>query len=103
MWKILWSIAVLIVVVIGAVVVAPSFIDWNQYKGMAQDKVRELTGRELNIAGKVHITIWPAPALVAEDITFSNLPGSQSPNMVSLLHDAALFAEFCVEGVGLFL
>ncbi len=84
MWKVFWSIAILIVVAVGAVVVAPSFIDWNQYKGMAQDKVRELTGRELNIAGKVHITIWPAPALVAEDITFSSLPGSQSPNIVSL-------------------
>jgi uncharacterized protein involved in outer membrane biogenesis len=82
--KFLWFIAVLIVTAIGAVLAAPNFIDWNQYKGMATDKVRELTGRELTIDGKIHIAIWPAPALIAEDISFSNFSGGQSPNMASI-------------------
>ena len=84
MRKFLWFIVVILIATVGALVAAPSFIDWNQYKGMASDKVRELTGRELAIAGKVHIAIWPAPALVAEDVTFSNAPGAQSPTMASL-------------------
>lgn len=83
MRKLLWLLGLLLVVVVGGVIAAPSFIDWNQYKGMASDKVRQLTGRELKIAGEVHIAVWPAPALVAEDISFSNAPGSQSPTMAS--------------------
>lgn len=84
MRKIISAVVILAVIVVGAVVVLPSLIDWNQYKGMASDKVRELTGRELTIAGAVRIAVWPAPALVAEDITFSNAPGTKSPNMASL-------------------
>lgn len=84
MRKVIAIVAIVAATIIGAVVVLPGFIDWNQYKGMATDKVRELTGRELTIAGEVRIAVWPAPALVAEDITFSNAPGTQSPAMASL-------------------
>ncbi len=84
MRKFIWFAAVVVVVAVGAVFVVPSFVDWNQYKGMATEKVRELTGRELTIAGEVRIAVWPAPALVAEDITFSSLPGSHAPNLASI-------------------
>ena len=84
MRKIISVIIVLAVIVVGAVVLLPSFVDWNQYKGMATEKVRELTGRELKIAGAVRIAVWPAPALVAEDITFSNAAGGKAPTMASL-------------------
>ncbi|MBT6095648.1 MAG: AsmA family protein [Rhodospirillaceae bacterium] len=84
MRKFFWFIAVIVVVAVGGVFVVPSFMDWNQYKGMATEKVRELTGRELTIAGDVRIAVWPAPALVAEDITFSSLPGSHAPNLASI-------------------
>ncbi len=50
MRKIISVIIVLAVIVVGAVVLLPSFVGWNQYKGMATEKVRELTGRELKIA-----------------------------------------------------
>jgi uncharacterized protein involved in outer membrane biogenesis len=82
--KFLWILAGVVVVVLGGVLALPGLLDWNQYKGMATEKVRELTGRELTIAGDVSIAIWPAPALVAEDITFTSLPGSQAPNLASV-------------------
>ena len=84
MRKLLWILAGVVVVVLGGALALPGLLDWNQYKGMATEKVRELTGRELTIAGDVSIAIWPAPALVAEDITFTSLPGSQSPNLASV-------------------
>lgn len=84
MRKFLWILAGVVVVVLGGVLALPGLLDWNQYKGMATEKVRELTGRELTIAGDVSIAIWPAPALVAEDITFTSLPGSQAPNLASV-------------------
>ncbi|MEK9752196.1 MAG: AsmA family protein [Rhodospirillaceae bacterium] len=84
MRKIISAVVIVVILVVGAVVMLPSFIDWNQYKGMATEKVRELTGRDLSIAGAVRIAVWPAPALVAEDITFSNAPGAKAPTMASL-------------------
>ena len=84
MRKFIWLIAGLLAVGIGALAIAPSFIDWSQYKSIVQDEVRSITGRDLKIAGRVHITLWPTPALIAEGVTFANLPGSHSPNLASL-------------------
>ena len=57
MRKFIWLIAGLLTVGIGALVVAPAFVDWSQYKSIVQDEVRSITGRDLKIAGRVHIAL----------------------------------------------
>lgn len=84
MKKVLWSLGVVVVVLIGAVLIAPSFIDWNQYKGEIAQQAEKYTGRQLTIGGDIRATILPAPALIAENVELGNIKGAATPNMVSL-------------------
>lgn len=74
----------LLVLVVAAVLIGPSFVNWNDYKGELARRIQEMTGRELTINGDIRIAILPAPALVARDISFANLDGARSRQMVTL-------------------
>lgn len=74
----------LVVVLVAAILVVPSFIDWNQYKDEIARRAASLTGRELVIEGNVEITLLPAPALVAHDVRLANIDGGTAADMVSL-------------------
>ncbi|MDP6603588.1 MAG: AsmA family protein [Rhodospirillales bacterium] len=74
----------LIVVLVAAVLVAPSFIDWNQYKDEITRRAESLTGRELVIGGNVEIALLPAPALVARDVRLANVDGGTAADMIRL-------------------
>ena len=67
-----------------AVLIAPSFVDWNAHKERITTAVREATGRELTIGGDIDVTILPSPALRVEDVRLSNIPGAGAPDMVRL-------------------
>ena len=63
--KIILSFIVVIFVVVGGVVIGPTMIDWNAYKGDVSEKIKTLTGRDLKILGDVRGTIFPTPAIIA--------------------------------------
>ena len=74
----------LVVVLVAAVLVVPSFIDWNQYKDEIARRAELLTGRELVIGGNVEIALLPAPALVARDVRLANIEGGTAADMVRI-------------------
>jgi len=82
--KILWVIGGLIGLLAVAVLIVPSFIDWNAYKPEISAQVRKLTGRELVIAGDIDFKLLPAPVLIAEKVSLSSIDGAQSPDLASL-------------------
>ena len=82
--KVLAAIASILVLLIAAVLVGPSFINWNDYKTDIAGQVKNLTGRDLVINGDIRIAVLPAPAISATDVSLSNLPGAGSPDMVRL-------------------
>lgn len=84
MKKILFASIGLIVVLAAAVLIVPSFIDWNAYKDDIAALVKRATGRDLLIAGDIDINVLPAPALVARDVRLANLPGATASDMVRL-------------------
>ena len=84
MRKILIGFVGLIVLTVATVLIAPGFIDWNTYKAEITAQVKAITGRELVIGGDVKIAILPAPAIVANDVTFANASGGTDPQMVRL-------------------
>lgn len=67
-----------------AVVAAPSFVNWNNYKSEISSQVRQLTGRDLVIAGDISVSVLPAPRLVADKVSLSSLDGAANPDLVSL-------------------
>ena len=84
MRKFLIGIGMLVVLVIGAAIVVPSFVDWNSYKSEIQQQVRQATGRNLTIVGDLDLTILPAPRLRVKNVRFANVKGGSLPDMIKL-------------------
>ena len=84
MKKLLIGLGVLIVVIIAAAIIVPFFIPVDTYKAKVVALVKDETGRDLNINGKVSFSLLPSLALEANDVSLSNPPGAASPNMLQL-------------------
>ncbi|KZC99297.1 MULTISPECIES: AsmA family protein [unclassified Thalassospira] len=84
MKKILVAIGALLVVLVAALLIIPSLIDWNGYKAEVSQAVREATGRELDLAGDLSMSLIPSPSLSATDVSLGNVPGAQDAEMVSI-------------------
>lgn len=78
---ILITLAVLTVIALGAGAYFVSRIDAKTVVREAQAVVKEETGRTLEIGGKIDLRIFK-PAIVAENIRFSNAPWGSRPDMV---------------------
>ncbi len=84
MKKLGFALLGLLVLLIAAVLVGPSFVDWNEHKGRFTAQVRELTGREIAIDGDISLSLLPAPALSAAKVRFANAEGGSEPAMATL-------------------
>jgi uncharacterized protein involved in outer membrane biogenesis len=82
--KVLIAIVGLIIVLVAAVLVVPSLIDWNGYKPEIQAAARDATGRELKIGGDLSLSILPSPTLSVADVSLANVDGGSTPDMASL-------------------
>lgn len=74
----------ILVVLLAVALIAPGFIDWNQYKTQAQEQVKTMTGLEMELAGDIGFTILPAPRIMAENVTVKAPEGSKEPILASL-------------------
>jgi AsmA protein len=84
MKKLLIGLGVLIVVIIAVIVIVPFFIPLDTYKAKVVALVKDETGRDMHINGKVSFSLLPSLALEANDVTLSNPPGAASPDMLKL-------------------
>lgn len=84
MKKVLFGLAGLVLVLLALVLIVPGLIDWNDFKAEITQQAKALTGRDLTIGGDIHITVLPAPALVANDVALANAVGATSADMVRL-------------------
>jgi len=82
--KVLLAVVIVVLVAVGALLVVPSFWDWNGEKGRIAALVKEHTGRDLTIAGDVSLRLLPTPAFSAADVTLANMEGGSEPAMVQL-------------------
>jgi len=82
--KLLIGITTVLVVLVATVLIAPTFINWNQYRDEICAQARDALGRELEIRGDIKITVLPSPALVINDVHLANVEGASSADMVTL-------------------
>ena len=75
---------VVVALLAGAALVAPSFIDWNRYKPEIAARVQEATGRALTVEGGISARLLPSPALTAGAIRLANPAGAAAPDLVRL-------------------
>jgi uncharacterized protein involved in outer membrane biogenesis len=82
--KVLIGVAGLFVLLVAAVLIGPSFIDWNAYKGQIVAAIRDNTGRAAAIDGDIAFSVLPAPALRVAGLRIANFEGAQSTDMLKL-------------------
>ena len=77
----LWAIGgSVFVVLIIALLVIPSFIDWSKYQSVAQTKLKAATGYDMKINGSLSISLLPSPhAKVTDVILTKPVPGQNDP------------------------
>jgi len=75
-------VCLFLIIVIGGYVVL-KHVDFNQYKGLVENQVLAMTGRELKI-GDIRIKPSIKPTVQIQDIEFANATWSKNPQMVKV-------------------
>lgn len=84
MRKLLVGLGVLVVLLVAAAVIIPFAVPVEVYGARVAALVKQATGRELKIAGPVRLSVLPMLAVEANDVSFANMPGARTPDMVAL-------------------
>jgi uncharacterized protein involved in outer membrane biogenesis len=82
--KLLFGFLFVIVGLIGAVLVAPNFVNWNEYRDKITSEVNAATGFNLEIRGDIKISILPSPALLINDVHVANIEGAMTADTLSV-------------------
>ncbi len=84
-WKWPATIGVLLIIALMATgyVVLVNY-DYNKLKPRVARMVKEITGRELNLAGEIDLAIGFSPALTVSDVTFANSSWGSQPQMIKI-------------------
>jgi uncharacterized protein involved in outer membrane biogenesis len=82
--KVFYGLLGLLVLVVAAALIGPSFVDWNAHKGRLTAEVRKLTGQTLVIDGDVSLAVLPAPALSAENVRLANMAEGSAKDFIEL-------------------
>ncbi len=78
------AVAAVIVIAGGAVAVMIARFDPNEYKGQIVQAVKQATGRDLALNGRIGLKTSLTPTLQLQDAALSNPPGFSRPQMVTL-------------------
>ncbi|MCH7635962.1 MAG: AsmA family protein, partial [Proteobacteria bacterium] len=81
---ILMTVLGLVAALVIAAVVFVLTLDFDQYRPLIAEKVREATGRELEIRGSLDLKLSLTPAIAIDDVRFANAPWGSRPDMVRL-------------------
>lgn len=82
-WRILAGIGGVLLLLLIAVAIAVSTVNVKDFVGPIQKRVKEATGRELAIRGGIDLKLALEPKLVIEEVTLSNAPWGQAPQMLT--------------------
>jgi AsmA protein len=67
-------VVALMVIVIGALLIIPNFLDANRYKSELEKYVLETTGRPLRLGGDVRLSLFPWAGVSFSDLRLGNTP-----------------------------
>lgn len=59
-------------------------VDLDRYARQALDEAKNMTGRELHVGGRLAVSIFPQPAVVAEDVSLANAPWGSRKEMARI-------------------
>lgn len=74
----------LVVLLFAAVLIAPSFYDWNQYKDLAVKTAQEQAGLDIKINGDIKLAILPSPHAYVSDVVVKSVGNSKYENLAAI-------------------
>ena len=84
-WKWFVTIGVLLIIALMAAgYVMLGNYDYNKLKPRVARMIKEVTGRELNLAGEIDLTIGFSPTLTVSDVAFANASWGSQPQMIKI-------------------
>lgn len=78
MKNIILSVLSVVVLLVGAALIVPSFIDWSHYKDQIKAQVEKSTGYQLDLNGPLKAAFLPTPHVNIEDIAIDSA-GAKGP------------------------
>jgi uncharacterized protein involved in outer membrane biogenesis len=84
MKKLAYIIGGIIVLLIVVALVAPFFVNLNNYKGLIEAQAKQATGRDLKIDGDISLSLLPVPSVSVSGIKFGNAAGGSAANMAEI-------------------
>ena len=82
--KFVYGILVFLALVVAALFLVPSFLDWEGFKPEITERLEAITGRELAIDGPLKVSILPTPKFEATDLRLANVAGAADPDMARI-------------------
>ncbi len=93
------AVSCLLLVLLAAILVGPSFIDWSDHKQALAREVSRLSGREVTVDGAMDMALLPRPRLRAEKVTLSGLEGGRARHLLAVeVVDLRLRVEALLRG-----
>lgn len=80
--KVAIGLGAAVALIVAVLLAAPLLIDAESFKPRIAAAIRDVTGRDLAIAGPVKLRLLPSPVVEAADIRLSNMPGGKAASMV---------------------
>ncbi len=84
MKKALLAALVIVLIVLGTLLVAPAFVDWNSYRQDVAVAIARATGRQVTIAGDLNLSVLPLPRLTVKRIGVASIDGAIEPEMLRI-------------------
>ncbi|NOZ67494.1 MAG: AsmA family protein [Alphaproteobacteria bacterium] len=78
------GLGILVVIIIGAILIVPGFLNWNEYKDQIEQTASDFTGRDVRIKGDISLALLPTSALSVKGVTVTNMDGGRAEYMLSL-------------------
>ena len=71
------AVAILMVVVLAALYLAPRFYDFDRYRPLVAEWASKTIDRPVTIAGKMSLELLPSPHIALSDVRIANPPGAR--------------------------
>ena len=73
----------MLALLVAAVLVGPSLVDWNAHKDRIVAEVHKATGRDFSIQGDMSLSLLPVPALSAQGVRLASIEISEMRRLAS--------------------
>ena len=84
MSRILAVVLGLVVLLLGGILIGPSFVDWDKYKPEIVAQVKAASGYDVTIAGDIGLSVLPSPSLNIKNVSVASPRKVKAENLASI-------------------